>query len=225
MDADEDDADSQNKPFIIGINASPRHRGEGVTNLKRTLRFVEKYGGKTQLVHLIDLNIAVCEGCYSDSPKKCTYPCRHTDDTRWLHELLLKADGFILATPVNWFLPHALAVTFVSKLTALENNGNLLKGKVAGIIVDCGMYGAAGVAEKLLLDFQYMRLKVPYPAPILCNMISNTINKSAMANKMLKGADRVLHTELARDGWWIKDFEELAYNMVEEARKSYDKSV
>lgn len=68
------------KIFILGINGSPRRNGNTAEYLKRILKSAEKQEAETLLIHLIDKNIKPCLGCYSISPKKCTFPCVQKDD-------------------------------------------------------------------------------------------------------------------------------------------------
>jgi multimeric flavodoxin WrbA len=51
-----------------------------------------------------------------------------------IHELLIKADGMILATPSYWYGPTGLMKNFIDRLCSLENNSYLLEGKVVGFI-------------------------------------------------------------------------------------------
>lgn len=207
----EGDGPALDKPFILGINGSPRKQGASARNLLKTMHFVDKYGGRTEIVHLVDKKIATCEGCYSNNPRDCTYPCIHNDDTRWLHKLLLEADGFILATPVYWFGPGPLTENFIAKLTALENNNYMLEGRAAGIIVSCGMHGADSVAQRLLLVFSQMGILVPPYGAVLCNIVSDIISRHEVVNKIFRKGSKIFQTEM--DGS-SEDFESLAKGLV-----------
>lgn len=230
------------RPFIVGINGSPRKHGASARNLEKTLESVEKLGGQVKIVHLIDLNMAFCEGCDSEYPSKCTYPCIHNDDTRMLHELLLKADGFILATPTNWLERGGLTENFIDKLTALETmNRFMLKRKVAGVTVCCELYGAKGVAKRLKTTFRLMGMKIPRGSVIYYNHITDPISNifslpiigylaDSLVEFLIKFIDGRLPKGIQRH--WHKgvrlikqkDMDRQAKNLIETARKLHKKA-
>lgn len=206
--------DDKNRPLVIGINGSPRKNGWSAKNLEKALKFAEKFGAKTRLIHLVDLKMALCEGCYSDNPKKCTYPCVHDDDTRALHELMLKADGLIFSVPVWWAGVGPLAENFIAKLACLETNFRLKgKKKKAAFIVNCGMHGAQAVAERLTSIF----LRVGFTIPpmfgfALTNMVSNTLSKNKIAEEIIFKASSFFYSEI--DGT-TQDLENLAKALID----------
>lgn len=204
------------KPLILCINGSPRRNGESAKSLRKTAELVRKHGGRVEITHLVDLKIALCEGCYSTRPKNCTYPCIHDDDTRRLHEKLIEVDGFILASPVWWFGPGPLVENFIAKLTALENNGYLLEGKAAGLIITCGMNGAESVAQRLSLVFSHMGILVPPYGEIMCNLISSAVAKNKAIETALRLGSRIFGTEFEGSS---EDFNLLAKNIVEACNK------
>ena len=206
--------DGRNTPFILGINGSPRKDGWSAKNLKKTLKFVEKFGGKTQLIHLVDLKTALCDGCYSDNPKKCTYPCVQEDDMRELHELLLKADGLIFSVPVWWAGVGPLAENFIAKLTCVENHSKLKGKKIkAAFIINCGMHGAQVVAERLVSVFLRVGFTIP---PLhgfaLSNMLSNNLAKNRIVEELFLKTSKFFYSEI--DGT-TQDLENLAEALID----------
>lgn len=108
---------------ILGISASPREQGSRSEELLRMLlAHAEDYGGETELIRLVDTKIAACAGCYSESPKLCTFPCIHTDDTNPVLMKIMDADALAIATPVHWGGPSSLLSEVLGKMTSLENN-------------------------------------------------------------------------------------------------------
>lgn len=198
---------------ILGICGSPREDSKSKERLKKALKFAGKFGAKTEFIDLSKLNIALCEGCYSNSPKDCKYPCIHNDDTRILHQKLKEADGFILASPVWWFGATPLVENFIAKLTSFENNGFILEGKVAGVIVSCGGEGASSSASRFLLIFNQMGIITPPYSAVMFNALTDF---SSRFGKFLKFLPKERSGSHDYDDKFAKynDLDLLAKNMV-----------
>jgi multimeric flavodoxin WrbA len=149
------------KPFILFINGSPRKNGRTVKYLKEAMNWSKKEGAKTELLHLIDFKILPCLGCYSTSPKKCTFPCKQKDDMEKIYPLLLKADGIVLGCPSYWFSVSGLLKNFIDRLTSLENNGFLLEEKVFAAISVAQESGGDEVSHYLISVFNEMGCIIP----------------------------------------------------------------
>lgn len=149
------------KPLILFINASPRKKGRTVKYLKEAMKWSEKEGGETKLLHLIDFKILPCLGCYSVSPKNCTFPCRQKDDMEKIYPLLLKAKGIVIGSPSYWFSVSGQLKNFIDRLTSLENNGFLLEEKVFAAISTAQESGGDEVSHYLISVFNEMGCIIP----------------------------------------------------------------
>jgi len=149
------------KPFILFINGSPRKNGRTVKYLKKVMKGVKKEGGKVKLMHLIDFKILPCLGCYSNSPKSCTFPCKQKDDMEKIYPLLLKANGMVLGSPSYWFSVSGLVKNFIDRVTCLENNGDLLEGKIFASISSAEESGGDEVSHYLISVFNEMGCIIP----------------------------------------------------------------
>lgn len=147
--------------FIIGINGSPRRNGNTVKFILRILNSAKRKGAKVTLVHLINQNIRPCLGCYSISSANCTFPCVQKDDMQKISKLLLQADGIVLGSPSYWYNVSGLMKNFIDRLVSLENNGFLLKGKVAATVVSAEETGGEEVSHYLANVMNDMGCLVP----------------------------------------------------------------
>ncbi len=153
-------------PHFLAFQGSPR-KEQGHTHrlLRETLRGIEDAGGSWKLIHLIDVPIRPCLGCYSEDPTSCNP--RHctegqlADGMKGIHQSLLAADGLVLATPVYWFGPSGWVKNFVDRLTSLENVGKLLEGKIAGVLACAEEAGAAHTLMHLMAILNDMGLLFP----------------------------------------------------------------
>jgi multimeric flavodoxin WrbA len=181
------------KPLILFINGSPRKNGKTVKYLKKVMEWTEKEGAKTKILHLIDFKILPCLGCYSKSPKECTFPCKQKDDMEKIYPLLLKANGIVLGSPSYWFSVSGLVKNFLDRLTCLENNGYLLEEKIFTGISTAQESGGDEVSHYLISVFNEMGcIILPFATPFF--------------NEKGKGT------------WQKKDLEILGRNIVRMAR-------
>jgi multimeric flavodoxin WrbA len=179
------------KIFVIGINGSQRKKGGTVNMLKETLKSVEKHGGKSKLIHLLDYKMKPYHGNYYKKPD--------AESLKILKEIE-KADGIVLATPVNWLGPTSLMKIFVDNLTYLEVNGFRLQGKAAGVLTHCWEDGGFGVGSDLAGILNTMGcIMLPYAI----NMRNKNIRKNKQTDWMwtdakLLGKNIVVMAEMAK---------------------------
>lgn len=86
---------------VIGINASPRKKGNTATLVGTVLRAAEQKGAEVRLVNLRELQMNPCIHC--DGCKKELGTCVQKDDLSPLLQDLMAADAIVLGTPVYWW--------------------------------------------------------------------------------------------------------------------------
>lgn len=150
---------------ILGINGSPRKEGKTAALLREVLHGAEAAGAQVSMIHLIDYPIRPCLGFYSEDPELCNPQTCTTgvmeDGMKGLFERLLHVDGVVFASSTYWFGPTGLMKTFLDRLTALENVGKLLDGKVAGFAATCEEMGAYNTIISLMGPLVDMGFVIP----------------------------------------------------------------
>lgn len=170
---------------ILGINGAPNKKGLCSSLLKECLGSVEKHGGKTKIIHLIDVLKEFYHSKYSKKPEK---------DFKKLYNLILRADGMVLATPVYWNNVSSLMKNFIEKLTVFEIRNFKLEGKAVGFITTAEEDGAWKAILDMAGPLNHMGLISP---PYAMNFYH-----IKFANKSEKN-------------WMRKDISLLGKNMVE----------
>ncbi len=90
--------------MIIGINGSPRKKGNTATLLECTLKGAASEGAETRFVHLHDLNFRGCVSCFACKRKGGNHGhCGLQDDLSPLLENLREADAIVLGSPVYFW--------------------------------------------------------------------------------------------------------------------------
>ncbi len=149
------------KPLILFINGSPRKKGRTVKYLKEVMKWAKREGAETKFLNLVDFKILPCLGCYSVSPKNCTFPCKQNDDMEKIYPLLIKAKGIVFGSPSYWFSASGLVKNFIDRLTCLENNGFLLEEKVFAAVSVAQESGGDEAGHYLISVFNEMGCIIP----------------------------------------------------------------
>lgn len=138
---------------IVGINGSPFKRGRCAKLLERALRQSRREGAQTEIIHLANCPKVFFNGALTE---------RTPTGMKWVFDQLLKADGFIFATPVHWFGMSDLMKNFFSRsLTVLECKGFKLEGKVASFIAVCDEDGGLKTIADMLGPLSHMGVGFP----------------------------------------------------------------
>ncbi len=97
----------------IALNASPRKNGKTATILAAVLEGAHSRGARTDLVHLIDLDMGGCRGC-----RHCdTNPgiCALKDGLTPYMKKILESDVIIIGTPVYIFRESSLCKALIER--------------------------------------------------------------------------------------------------------------
>jgi multimeric flavodoxin WrbA len=108
--------------LILGILGSPRVNGICSRLLQHSLNGAESQGAAIQRVDLIKKNIQHCMGCCKclfDDPALTIGRCPLKDEMAALLEDYIRADGYILASPVYDGSVTALMKKFIERKIAL----------------------------------------------------------------------------------------------------------
>jgi multimeric flavodoxin WrbA len=110
--------------IVLGILGSPRVKGICSTLLQQALDGAERQGATVQRVDLIKKNIQHCMGCCKclfDDPSLAIGRCPLKDDMAALLEDYIRADGYVLASPVYDGSVTALMKKFIERKIALSH--------------------------------------------------------------------------------------------------------
>lgn len=90
------------KPYILGINGSPRKKWNTAMMLEKALEGAASKGAVTELIHLYDLNFTGCTSCFACKTKggKSYGQCAVNDGLKPVLEKAADADAIILGSPV-----------------------------------------------------------------------------------------------------------------------------
>ena len=126
-----------NKKLLV-ILGSPRKKGNSSALAVRISRGAKSAGAEVETLFLQDLKISPCRGC-DTCKKNNSRGCAINDDMQEIYGKLIKADAWVIASPVYWFTMSAQTKTFMDRCYALPTYAkNPFTGKRIAIAMSYG---------------------------------------------------------------------------------------
>ena len=153
-----------NKQVLV-ILGSPRKKGNSSALAARISRGAKSVGAEVETLFLQDLRISPCRGC--DTCKKDdSKGCAISDDMQEICRKLIKADAWVIASPVYWFTMSAQTKIFMDRCYALPAYArNPFAGKRIAIAmsygdIDAVKSGCVNALRTFQDAFRYTRSKI-----------------------------------------------------------------
>ena len=123
---------------VLVILGSPRKKGNSATLADRISRGAKSAGAEVETVFLQGLKISPCKGC-DTCQKPDTEGCATKDDMQKIYPKLIRADAWVIASPVYWFTMSAQTKIFMDRCYALTAYAkNPFAGKRIAIAMSYG---------------------------------------------------------------------------------------
>jgi multimeric flavodoxin WrbA len=123
---------------VLVILGSPRKKGNSSTLAARISRGAKSAGAEVETLFLQDLKISPCRGC-NTCQKHDSKGCAIKDDMQEIYTKLIKADAWVIASPVYWFTMSAQTKIFMDRCYALiAYTKNPFAGKRIAIAMSYG---------------------------------------------------------------------------------------
>ena len=123
---------------VLVILGSPRRKGNSSTLAARISRGAKSAGAEVETLFLQGLKISPCRGC-DTCQKDDSKGCAIKDDMQEIYPKLIKADAWVIASPVYWFTMSAQTKTFMDRCYALPAYAkNPFAGKRIAIAMSYG---------------------------------------------------------------------------------------
>jgi len=102
--------------LVLGLQGSPRKKGNTVSILRAFLDEAERLGARTRQLDAAKMNIAPCRECGTCDRKGF---CPLEDDMQEVYHLLWKADVVVMATPIFFYGPTAQLKALIDRSQAV----------------------------------------------------------------------------------------------------------
>ncbi len=138
--------------LIIGVNGSPNEQGNTWNLLDLTLKTAQELGAETSIIYVQQVLSSVknqfCISCCTP----CTGMCYKNSKLEDSFELLRRADGIVLGSPVYFGTVSGQLKAFFDKTRKLRGAKGLYNKVGAGITVGASKYGGQETTMKALHD-------------------------------------------------------------------------
>lgn len=123
---------------VLVILGSPRRKGNSSTLAARISRGAKSAGAEVETLFLHGLKMNPCRGC-DTCKKQNSKGCAIKDDMQEIYPKLIKADAWVIASPVYWFTMSAQTKIFMDRCYALTAYAeNPFAGKRIAIAMSYG---------------------------------------------------------------------------------------
>lgn len=145
------------KDLIIGLNGSPDKNGNTVALLRSALEACSERGARTELIHcreaLQGMKNQFCINCQSPCQAKCAAgkPLENA------FELLARADGMIIGSPVYFGTVSGQLKAFWDKSRSLRTRKLLLNVPGGAVTVGASQYGGQETALRAIHDMMLVQ--------------------------------------------------------------------
>ena len=130
--------DKAEKKQVLVILGSPRRMGNSAALAARISRGAESAGAEVENLFLQDLEISPCRGC-NTCQQHDSQGCAIKDDMQEIYPKLIRADAWVIASPVYWFTMSAQTKIFMDRCYALlAYADNPFVGKLVAIAMSYG---------------------------------------------------------------------------------------
>ena len=150
---------------VLVILGSPRRMGNSAALAARISRGAESAGAEVENLFLQDLEISPCRGCET-CQQHDSQGCAIKDDMQEIYPKLIRADAWVIASPVYWFTMSAQTKIFMDRCYALlAYADNPFVGKLVAIAMSYGdvdpvKSGCVNALRTFLDAFSYTRSKL-----------------------------------------------------------------
>ena len=150
---------------VLVILGSPRRMGNSAALAARISRGAESAGAEVENLFLQDLEISPCRGC-DTCQQHDSKGCAIKDDMQEIYPKLIRADAWVIASPVYWFTMSSQTKIFMDRCYALPAYAeNPFVGKLVAIAMSYGdvdpvKSGCVNALRTFQDAFSYTRSKI-----------------------------------------------------------------
>jgi len=134
-------ANKEKTKQVLVILGSPRRKGNSSTLAAQISGGAKSAGAEVEALFLHGLRISPCRGC-DTCQKQDSKGCAIKDDMQEIYPKLIKADAWVIASPVYWFTMSAQTKMFMDRCYALpaytDHKKNPFVGKRIAIAMSYG---------------------------------------------------------------------------------------
>jgi len=127
--------------LILGLNGSPHREGNTVALLQAALQAAGEIGAETRILHVAEALKGVDQPFCTACTPNCETACAKDTNLIDAFEIMKKADGIIMGSPVHFGSLSAQLKAFWDKSRALRNHRSLVNVVGGAVSVGTSRFG------------------------------------------------------------------------------------
>lgn len=143
--------------FIVGLNGSPQKEGNTSFLLKEVLKGAEELGAETQLLNIVEaideLKVPFCNNCTNP----CLGVCYRDRKIGEMLEIIKKADGLVIGSPVYFGSVSGQLKAFWDKTRHLRKDKFFLNTVGGAVTVGGSRFGGQETTIKAIHDMMLVQ--------------------------------------------------------------------
>lgn len=143
--------------FILGLNGSPQKEGNTACLLQGALQVATEVGAKTRLLHVVDALKGLSQPFCSNCSPVCEGLCAAGNNLGEAFDLIRKADGIIIGSPVYFGTVSAQLKAFWDKSRVLRKEKVLVNVIGGAISVGASRFGGQETTVKAIHDIMLVQ--------------------------------------------------------------------
>jgi len=143
--------------LILGLNGSPQKEGNTVKLLNEALAAAAGMGAETRLLHVVDALKGMAHPFCNNCTPVCEGACFKETNLSDAYDLLRKADGIIIGTPVYFGTVSAQLKAFWDKSRILRKEKALVNVIGGAVSVGASRFGGQETTVKAIHDIMLIQ--------------------------------------------------------------------
>lgn len=143
--------------LIIGLNGSPQREGNTVSLVNAALESAAASGAETKLLHAADALRGLTQPFCNNCTPVCEGACSKNNSLGEAFELLTRADGIILGSPVYFGTVSAQMKAFWDKSRILRTRKALVNVVGGAVAVGAARFGGQETTVRALHDIMLVQ--------------------------------------------------------------------
>lgn len=143
--------------FVLGLNGSPQKEGNTVNLLNSALDAAAALGATTRLLHVVDALKGLSNPFCSNCTPICDGNCFKGSNLDEAYDLLRKADGIIIGSPVYFGTVSAQLKSFWDKSRILRKEKALVSVVGGAVSVGASRFGGQETTVKAVHDIMLVQ--------------------------------------------------------------------
>ncbi len=137
---------------IVGLNGSPNREGNTAFLINNILEKAEALGCSTEIIHAGDAVLSCKKPFCTACSNPCSGICFKGSELEKAFELISKANGILIGSPVYFGTVSAQLKAFFDKSRSMRSGKTWINKVAAGVTVGASKYGGQETTMKALHD-------------------------------------------------------------------------